>query len=177
MLRRNDHFFLLGAKTIVNIHFMRQTFVKRSNPLHRLDRRRLVLRCLGFTLVELLVVIAIIGVLVALLLPAVQAAREAARRSQCQNQLRQMAVGAMNHESAVGFFPSGGWGFFWVGDADRGFGENQPGGWIYSTLPFIEQQQLYDLASDGDPSTVTIAHEKSSSRRSTRSAARRDAPA
>ncbi len=157
MLRRNDHSFLFGAKTIVKNHFMRQTFVKRSKPLHRLGLHRLHMGRLGFTLVELLVVIAIIGVLVALLLPAVQAAREAARRLQCQNQLKQLALGAMNHESTVGFFPSGGWGFNWVGDADRGFGESQPGGWIYSTLPFIEQQQLYDLASDGDASTVTVA--------------------
>ena len=62
----------------------------------------------GFTLVELLVVIAIIGVLVALLLPAVQAAREAARRTQCVNNIKQMMLSMHNHESALQAFPSGG---------------------------------------------------------------------
>src|SRR5215475_14850341 len=99
----------------------------------------------AFTLVELLVVIAIIGILIALLLPAVQAAREAARRSQCRNNLKQLGLGAQNHLSTQKTFPSGGWGFSWVGDPDRGYGVQQPGGWTFSLLAFIEEQQIHDL--------------------------------
>ncbi len=113
----------------------------------------------GFTLVELLVVIAIIGILVALLLPAVQAAREAARRTQCKNNVKQLALAALNHHDTAKFYPSGGWGFFWVGDADRGFGTNQPGGWIFSSLPFTEGGNIYDQASDGQPDIITPQQE------------------
>jgi prepilin-type N-terminal cleavage/methylation domain-containing protein/prepilin-type processing-associated H-X9-DG protein len=105
----------------------------------------------GFTLVELLVVITIIGILIALLLPAVQAAREAARRMQCSNNLKQIGLGCLMHEQTYGHFPTGGWGSLWVGDADRGVGKGQPGGWIYNILPFIEQQPLYLLPTDGKP--------------------------
>jgi prepilin-type N-terminal cleavage/methylation domain-containing protein len=99
----------------------------------------------GFTLVELLVVIAIIGVLVALLLPAVQAAREAARRSQCSNQLRQISLAFQLHHDAHDFFPSSGWGFRWTGDPDRGFGKTQSGSWAYSCLPFMEAGNIHNI--------------------------------
>src|SRR3954469_6101790 len=109
----------------------------------------------AFTLVELLVVIAIIGILVALLLPAVQAAREAARRSQCQNHLKQIGVGFLNHESARKIFPGAGWSPWWVGDPLWGTGKKQPGGWMYQILPYIEEQALFDLPGDGQKAVIT----------------------
>ena len=102
---------------------------------------------LGFTLVELLVVIAIIGTLVALLLPAVQNAREAARRMQCQHHLRQMGLAAISHQTAHGYYPSNGWGFRWMGDPDRGAGSTQPGGWTYQILPFLEEGSMHRFGS------------------------------
>lgn len=96
----------------------------------------------AFTLVELLVVIAIIGILVALLLPAIQAAREAARRTQCKNQLRQIAVACLNHETTHKYFPAGGWSWLWMGDPDRGYGGKQPGGWVFSATPYLEEEAV-----------------------------------
>ena len=102
-------------------------------------------RTRAFTLVELLVVIAIIGVLVALLLPAVQAARGSARRIQCSNHLKQIGLAFHNHHDTLGHLPTGGWGWDYVGDPDGGFAENQPGGWTYNILPYIEQQALREI--------------------------------
>jgi prepilin-type N-terminal cleavage/methylation domain-containing protein len=99
----------------------------------------------GFTLVELLVVIAIIGILIALLLPAVQAAREAARRSQCLNNMKQVGLGLHNyHDSFKSFPPSG------VLEGDHGLPTGGPYSspyhytWLFMILPFMEQQPLYD---------------------------------
>lgn len=85
----------------------------------------------AFTLIELLVVIAIIAVLIALLLPAVQAAREAARRAQCTNNLKQVALGMHNYESAHGRLPPGRKGTSW-------------GTWVIFTLPYLEQQGIFN---------------------------------
>ena len=93
-------------------------------------------RTRGFTLVELLVVIAIIGILVGLLLPAVQAAREAARRMQCSNNLKQIGLALHNYHDANNKFP-------------QGFTRFHSWGWAVRILPYIEQSSLFNkLASD-----------------------------
>lgn len=99
----------------------------------------------GFTLIELLIVVAIIGLLLQLFLPAVEMSRESARQVQCQNNLRQLAVAAQVHQGAHEHFPTGGWTHVWTGDPNRGSDENQPGGWCYNLLPFLEQSSLRDL--------------------------------
>lgn len=104
------------------------------------------LRRPAFTLVELLVVIAIIGILVALLLPAVQSAREAARRMQCTNNIKQIALAMHNHHDGKGHFPHGVYNYLdgtgstpapYTGYEDRRC-------WFHDILPYIEQQALYD---------------------------------
>jgi len=96
----------------------------------------------GFTLIELLVVIAIIGILVALLLPAVQSAREAARRVQCKNNLKQMGVALLNYHDTFRSFPSG---YINPRFATVAAGANHESwGWLALTLPFLEQQALHD---------------------------------
>ncbi|QDU76320.1 Fimbrial protein precursor [Bremerella volcania] len=93
----------------------------------------------GFTLVELLVVIAIIGVLIALLLPAVQQAREAARRMQCSNNLKQMALATHNYHDVHLQFPPG-----HVAESNTPNGWARRGSWMVRILPFIEQKAAYD---------------------------------
>jgi len=100
----------------------------------------------GFTLVELLVVIAIIGILVALLLPAIQAAREAARRTQCTNNLKQAALAVQNYHDTYKVFPPG------------GFSGGNRMSWHVMVLPFIEQSTLYDRFNFNAPSYTAAAN-------------------
>ena len=101
----------------------------------------------GFTLVELLVVVTIIGILIALLLPAVQAARESARRLTCKGHLKQIGLAAQHHTDKYGFYPSSGWGYMYVGDPDMGVGARQPGGWMYDILPFLGLEFIHQIGA------------------------------
>lgn len=105
----------------------------------------------GFTLVELLVVIAIIGILVGLLLPAVQAAREAARRMQCSNNLKQMGLALHNYASAYKRFPARKAGTGTPGASRREGNGNRLTGWV-ALLPYTEQGNMYAQIQAGDPS-------------------------
>jgi len=104
----------------------------------------------GFTLIELLVVIAIIAILIGLLLPAVQKIREAANRMSCTNNLKQIGLGMHNHESTYGYFPTSG-----AESASLGVSASQAGfetmGWEYQLLPYIEQDNLYQIGRQNGP--------------------------
>jgi prepilin-type N-terminal cleavage/methylation domain-containing protein len=108
----------------------------------RNDRHR------GFTLIELLVVIAIIGVLIALLLPAVQAAREASRRAQCTNNLKQLGLALQGYVDAHGVMPLGSFKMSPPGDSGPGAGDHcvdrHEGGVFIALLPFLEQGALFN---------------------------------
>jgi prepilin-type N-terminal cleavage/methylation domain-containing protein len=105
----------------------------------------------AFTLVELLVVIAIIGILVSLLLPAVQAARESARRTQCTNNLKQMLLAVQTHHDQYKYLPMGG-SFPWPDISKNAQGaieilDKQNMGWMFQILPFMEQKNVWELGN------------------------------
>ena len=111
--------------------------IRRIRPMSRMGR--------GFTLIELLVVIAIIAVLIALLLPAVQQAREAARRAQCQNNLKQLGLALHNYHGALNCFPSGAVDSNPATNSDSSEAANRNGlGWGTMILPYLEQGPLYN---------------------------------
>src|SRR5437868_1946645 len=122
-------------------------------------------RLKGFTLIELLVVIAIIAILIALLVPAVQKVREAAARSQCQNNLKNLALACQSFHDVYKYFPQGGKYAQLTGTSNVDCHYLQ-GSWLVYTLPFMDQGPLYDqlypyvsyanLATPSDPLNDTI---------------------
>lgn len=128
-----------------------------------MQRRR---RSPGFTLIELLVVIAIIAILIALLLPAVQQAREAARRTQCRNNLKQFGLAMHNYHDNYNQFPLTVWNDPWSGIPTTGgvndWTNGSKGSWMVRILPYIDQAPLfnqYDFSKNGPPSGSTFAAE------------------
>lgn len=121
------------------------------------------LRRTGFTLVEMLVVIAIIGILVGLTIPAIQYAREAARRTTCTANLNQIAKASQQFMALHGHYPSGGWGSLWVGDPEevlaktdsRPARKQQPGGFFYTILPQMERSGIYEISKPPLPPSET----------------------
>lgn len=100
---------------------------------------------MAFSLIELLVVIGIIAVLASLLLAAIQSSREAGRRSACSNNLHQLGLAGLLHLDKTGHYPAGGWGGSWTGDPSRGYGVEQPGGWLYAVLEYLDHGEVRSL--------------------------------
>ncbi len=114
-----------------------------------MSRSRVLRCCAAFTVVELLVVITIIGLALALLMPAVQSAREAARRMQCSNQLKQIGLGLQNYESVYRVFPKGGAGVASL--TNPVLRSRTRLSWGASILPFIEQAGLFERINASEP--------------------------
>ncbi len=113
-------------------------------------------RARGFTLIELLVVIAIIAVLIALLLPAVQQAREAARRTQCKNNMKQLGLALHNYHDVFGTFVYAKGGTNGGGNASRYDGNYNRRSGLVSLLPFMDQAALYNRIEAGDTTTTPV---------------------
>lgn len=116
-------------------------FASRALCTGRKTRRAL-------TLVELLVAVSIVGTLMALMLPAVQSSRETARKAECREHLRQLAVAMQRHVTTFERFPGNGWGYLWFGEQNRGTGAKQPGGWVYNIVPYLQSEDVLENPKD-----------------------------
>jgi hypothetical protein len=96
-----------------------------------------------------MVVMAMLGVVLGILVPAVLQVREVSNRAQCANNLKHIGMAMLNHHALYRRYPTGGWGFLWVGDPDRPGNQNQPGGWVFNILPFVDQVQLHQQGASG----------------------------
>ena len=148
---------------------MENAVIKHTSIEARANARASMNR--GFTLVELLVVIAIIGILVALLLPAIQAVREAARRTQCKNQLKQIGLAMQNHVDSYRVFPTGGTGphadIANYEDNGRPFGPDRQGlGWGFQILPYMEEGAIHGITTKAQLQAAVVLGYVCPSRRS-----------
>jgi prepilin-type processing-associated H-X9-DG protein len=118
----------------------------------------------AYTAIEVVIVVVVLAVVVGLLLPAIQSARESARRTQCQANLKLLALVCLTHEQAQARLPTGGWGVAWTGDADLGWGRFQPGGWLYNVMPFWESNpftqptHFHEMGMSLAPAAKNAAH-------------------
>lgn len=120
------------------------------NARARVRRRRCAARG-GWSIVEFLVVIFVVGDLLLLLAPWLDSVKEAERASVCARHLQRLGEAAIRHAALHQSYPSGGWGFGWLGDPDRGFGVKQPGGWMYSILPYIDRNDVWSIGAGINP--------------------------
>ena len=106
----------------------------------------------ALSLLELTIVMGLISLLLQLLLPAMTVVREAARVVQCGSHLKTIGVAANEHHEVHGRLPSGGWHFTWIGEPERGTGDNQPGGWAFNLLDYLaaDETRTLGLLLDGD---------------------------
>ena len=109
----------------------------------------------GFSLVEMLVVMTIVAGLAAMFLPAIQKAREAARQASCRHNLARLAESMNRHESIMGYYPSAGWSPEWLGVSARSSDANQPGGWAFNSLAYIDARRVRDIGAYAGSSTTS----------------------
>ena len=150
---RAANFALLAMCVVGDCSKDRGLYEDSTRVYCKLDR--LVSHRLAFTRVELLVVAFVVGLALVLLVPFLQQTRELQRRSECSNHLKQISEGMLAHVSANGYYPSAGWGARWAGDPNRGYGRRQPGSWMYSILPFVDQGSIWRNGVTNRQGTIT----------------------